>query len=495
MTDLHRTATIRRVEREWIARLGGGVLMTRAAEAVADAAARIARTLPRGAPILALVGPGNNGGDALQAAALLRERGFPADALALSPDAPTADDARAVYDAWIAAGRPIAPLATLAERLAAQTPTLVIDGLFGIGLARPLEGDAANAAAILAATPSATVLAVDVPSGIDADTGAIVGGPGAVAIRAAVTVTMLGDKPGLHTGVALDHVGRVEVASLGVPAAPADGVLFDAAQACARLRPRARDSHKGRHGSVLVIGGAEGTRGAALLAALGAQAAGAGKVFVAGPDGPVFDPGQPQLMTRSLDSAFDDLDAICIGCGLGRSRRARAALNQVLARPLPLAIDADALNLLAEDAELAAQFAERGAPIVLTPHPLEAARMLGLSSAQVQADRIASAIALASRHDVVALLKGAGSVVAAPDSSFSINTSGGSALATAGTGDVLAGVVSALLAQGLSAADAARVGAWAHGAAGDLWQVEHPTGAGLSAARLPEFVTRALQFR
>lgn len=495
MSDLYRTATIRGIERDWIARLGGGVLMERAAQAVADAAARLARGLPRAAPILALVGPGNNGGDALLAIAKLRERGFPAEALALSAAPPGAEDARAVWQAWTSAGGELAPLSSLAGRLTQARPApLVIDGLFGIGLGRPLDGEAARAAQLLREARPAAVLAVDVPSGVDAETGGIVGGPGAPAVRADLTVTMIGDKPGLHTGPALDHVGRVQVAGLGVvPGVAADGELFGREEARARLKPRARDSHKGSFGSVLVIGGAEGTRGAALLAGLGAQAAGAGKVFVAGPDGPVFDPGQPQLMTRAPDAGFQGIDAVCIGCGLGRSDRAREALRQALQAPLPLAIDADALNLIAEDAALAALLAARRAPAVLTPHPLEAARLLGVRSAQIQADRIASAVALAGRTGAVALLKGAGSVVAVPGGGFSINASGCAALASAGTGDVLAGVVAALLAQGLPAPDAARTGAWVHGAAGELWQRGHASGAGLSAARLPELVTQALQ--
>ena len=492
MSALFRTASIRALEREWIDRLGGGVLMERAADAVAEAAARSARRLPRATPIVALVGPGNNGGDALLAVAKLRERGFPAHALALSDAEPGATDARAVWQRWRAQGGELHPLDSLGRWL--DRAPLVLDGLFGIGLGRALAGPAAGAVQLLAEAPRCETLAIDVPSGIDADTGAIVGGPDAAAVRARLTITMIGDKPGLHTGPALDHAGAVLVAGLGLPhdAVP-DGELFGRAQAQRLLRPRARDTHKGSFGSVLVLGGAAGTTGAALLAARGAQAAGAGKVFVAGPDGPVFDPGQPQLMTRAFDAGFDGIDALCVGCGLGRAAQAGDALERALRSSLALVLDADALNLLAEDPALARLLPGRSAPTVLTPHPLEAARLLGVSSRAIQSDRIGQAQALAAQAGALALLKGAGSVLALPDGRFSILAAGSPALATAGTGDVLAGVIAALLAQRMPAIEAARLGAWAHGSAGELWQRSRPSGAGLSAAELPALVTAALQ--
>ncbi len=494
MSALYRTSTIRAIEHEWIARLGGGVLMDRAAAAVSDAAARLARALPRATPIVALVGPGNNGGDALLATAKLRERGFPAQALALLPGEPSAQDALAVWKAWRARGGSLGAMDDLPGWLA-RSP-LLIDGLFGIGLVRPLDGAAALAVSRIDAASHRGLIAVDLPSGLDAETGTVVGGAQGRAMRASLTVTMIGDKPGLHTGTALDHVGRVQVAGLELPHdTPADGELFDEARARALLRPRARDSHKGSFGSVLVLGGAAGMTGAALLAGRGAQAAGAGKVFVAAPDGPAFDPGQPQLMTRPFDAGFEGIDVLCIGCGLGRSGRALEALERALRTALPLVIDADALNLLADAPGLVQVLARREAPAVLTPHPLEAARLLGRTAREIQADRIGSACELAARTGAVALLKGAGSVAALPGGGFSIIDAGNPALASAGTGDVLAGVITALLAQGHAARDAAPLGAWLHGRAADLWQRTHPSGAGLSAAGLPALVTEAIQLQ
>ncbi len=489
MSTLHRTESIRRIEQAWVARLPAGELMRRAAAAVADATSRLARDLPRATPIVALVGPGNNGGDALLAAAMLADRGFPVRALAISRSPPAAVDAAAVWADWGARGGAVGGLEAL-DALLEQRP-LLIDGLFGIGLARPLDGALARAVGAIAQA-GCPVVAVDVPSGIDADRGGVVGGADGVAIRAVLTVTMIGDKPGLHTGAALDHVGRVLVAGRGLAPQPRDGTLFGGAQAARLLSVRARDTHKGSYGGVSVIGGARGTTGAALLAARGAQASGSGKVFVASPGDPVFDAGQPQLMTRALDLALDDVDALCIGCGLGTSEQARHALAAALRSALPAVVDADALNLVAAEPALARALRARTAPAVLTPHPLEAARLLGRAARDVQADRIGAALELAKAFEATAVLKGAGTVVAAPDGSWAIVDSGSAALATGGTGDVLAGCIATLLSQGRDATTAAALGAWLHGRAGDLWQRANARGIGLSAARLPELITEVI---
>lgn len=484
--------------------------MRRAAAAVAQATGRLARDLPRATPIVALVGPGNNGGDALLAASMLARAGYPVHAIALSPDPPQAADALAVWQRWTAESGAILGPDALGPLLAHRP--LVVDGLFGIGLARPLAGAAAQVVSDLAQA-RCPVVAVDVPSGIDADRGCIVGGRDGIAVRAVLTVTMIADKPGLHTGAALDHAGRVELADLDTadavesPAAPADdattavagpataGTLFGAADASRLIPARARDSHKGSFGAVSVIGGATGTVGAALLAALGAQAAGAGKVFVASPDAPVFDAGQPQLMTRPLERALDGVDCACVGCGLGLDERARRAVARALRAPLAAVIDADALSLIACEPSLARALRARGAPTVLTPHPLEAARLLGCSSSEVQGDRLGSAYTLADRLRAVVVLKGAGTVIATPGGHWAIVDSGSPALATAGSGDVLAGCIAALLAQRRGPGDAAMLGAWLHGRAGDLWQARHPSGIGLSAARLPGLLMEAFDIR
>ena len=510
MSSLYRTETLRRIETARLALLPAGTLMRRAAAAVAVRANLMARALPRATPILGLIGPGNNGGDALLALSMLAAQGFPVRAFALSADLPGAADARAVWQAWIAGGAPVETLESIESALA-QRP-LVIDGLFGIGLTRALPAPCVAAVAALAAS-RAPVIAVDVPSGIDADRGCVVGGPDGTAVRADVTVTMIGDKPGLHTGAALDYAGCVELASLesadeapagravdvaprgGQPnstyAAP-DGELFDASIAGRLLGPRARDTHKGSFGAVTVIGGATGTTGAALLAARGAQAAGAGKVFIASPDAPIFDPGQPQLMTRTMERAFDGASAVCIGCGLGVGEAARRALASALRSPHALVVDADALNLVANEPALARALRARGAGTILTPHPLEAARLLEQPVSQVQNDRVGAAVELAKRYRATVVLKGAGSVVCEPSSSWSIVDGGSPALATAGTGDVLAGCIAALVGQGRAPGEAARLGVWLHGQAAQRWQRGRAHGVGLSAAQLPDLLVEAI---
>jgi hydroxyethylthiazole kinase-like uncharacterized protein yjeF len=502
-------SAIRSLEARGLAATPEGTLMARAAEALADACASMLRTLPARTPVLALVGPGNNGGDALLAAIRLSERGWTAHGLAALPGRPTAADAARARDAWDARGFAVHGPDDL-DVLLGHRP-LVIDGLFGIGLARPLTGHLATIARRIADL-GLPVVAVDVPSGVDADRGAIVGGPGGIALRADLTVTMLADKPGLHTGAGAALAGRIVVADLGLPeqgivpsafASPADGPLpagrlIDESTVAALLPPpRARDAHKGRFGDVMVIAGAPAMRGAATLAALGAQAVGAGRIYV-GVDDPHAraDVERPELMARALDASVEDGEralgpatALVVGCGLGRDARAARLLAAALGHPAALVLDADGLNGVAADGRLSERLRARaalGRPSVLTPHPLEAARLLGVQTADVQADRIGSAHRLAVATGACVVLKGAGTVVAFPDGQWSVNASGGPILSVAGTGDVLAGAIGGLLASGLPAGAAAACGAWLHGAAGDALAASPDWGAsiGLPASRL-----------
>ena len=506
-------SAIRALEARGLAATPAGELMSRAADAVADACATLLRALPARTPVLALAGPGNNGGDALLAALRLAGRGWAVHGLALAPSpAPPADAAR-VHAAWGASGRPLHGPDAL-EALLLERP-LVIDGLFGIGLARPLPEGAATIGRRVAEL-GLRVVSVDVPSGLDADRGGVVGGPAATALRADVTVTMLADKPGLRTGAGATLAGRVVVADLGLPAlgivpepfdTPADGPLpigrlLDATGADALLPPpRGRDAHKGRFGDVLVVSGAPRMRGAATLAALGAQSVGAGRIYLGLDDASASaDPGRPELMARPLDPAAGDAEralgpasAVVVGCGLGRDARAARLLAAALEHPAALVLDADGLNAVAADGRLSERLAARaarGQPSVLTPHPLEAARLLGVQTADVQADRIGSACRLAAATGACVVLKGAGSVIALPDGDWAINDSGGPILSVAGTGDVLAGAIAGLLAAGLPAAAAAACGTWLHGAAGDALAAspDWRAGVGLPASRLPEAI-------
>jgi hydroxyethylthiazole kinase-like uncharacterized protein yjeF len=336
---------------------------------------------------------------------------------------------------------------------------------------------------------------LDVPSGLDADTGGVIG-PDGVAVRATHTITFLGDKPGLHTGDGCDHAGRVHVNRLG-----ADGLHTEAAHGrlnapalfAAYLTPRRNNSHKGSHGDIAVLGGARGMAGAGILAARAALFAGAGRVFVAAVDpGPGLDPLQPEIMFRdAMDFAFDGRTVVA-GPGMGDSAGATHLLAKVIDGTGPLLVDADALNLCAASPDLAARLAAHDGEVVITPHPLEAARLLGVTAAIVQADRLENARELAQRLNAVVVLKGAGSVIARPDGEIALNATGNPGLATGGTGDVLAGLIGTLLGQGWPAWEAALAGTWLHGAAADRLVASGAGPIGLTAGELPRAIRAEL---
>jgi hydroxyethylthiazole kinase-like uncharacterized protein yjeF len=333
------------------------------------------------------------------------------------------------------------------------------------------------------------VLALDVPSGLDADTGAVIG-PGGIAVTATHTITFLGNKPGLHTGDGCDHAGRVHVdlLELGVTT-PAQARLNGPALFGARLAPRRRNSHKGSFGDVAVLGGAHGMTGAALLAARAALHAGAGRVFAALLDSRMgIDPVQPEIMLRDAAGFAFEGRTVVAGPGLGDASEAIHLLGKAIDATAPLLLDADGLNLVAASPALQARIAARTAATVLTPHPLEAARLLGVTTPIVQADRLENARELAQRLNAVVVLKGAGSIIARPDGELAINTSGNPGLATGGSGDVLAGLCGALLAQGWPAWEAALGAVWLHGAAADRLVADGVGPIGLTAGELPRAI-------
>jgi len=474
-----RTAELRALE----ARHADAGLMERAGAAAADVAVRLATRAGR---IVVVAGPGNNGGDGFVVARLLRERFFDVCVVARGDPARRPRDAAAAARAYADGGGAIATDPP-GGRIA-----LVVDAIFGIGQKRAAE---AWHAALIAwiNDVDAPRLALDVPSGIDADTGRAVGD----AVVATATTTFLAWKPGLLTGAGLDHGGDVSLHPLGVAAAVAGrGVRLDwrslAATLPAALRRTARGAHKGDFGTLAIVGGAPGMVGAALLAGRGALAAGAGKVQVGlVADGPAVDFAYPELMLRAAPAALDGADTIVAGPGLGRSDAARELLQRVLRQPVPVALDADALNQVAESPALRELVVARTAPTLVTPHPAEAARLLRATTAGVQDDRVGAALALATALRAHAVVKGAGSVIADPGGDFAINASGNPGLATGGTGDVLAGLVGALLAQRIGAADALRIAVCVHGAAADALVARGVGPVGLRASELPDAV-RAL---
>lgn len=410
-------------------------LMERAGAAAAALAARIAGD--SGKDILLLAGPGNNGGDARVAARILKEKFFRVSLVSRAADIPA--DTR-----W----------------------SLIVDGLFGLGLSRPIEGE--NAKLVDYANAQACpVLALDIPSGINADTGRAYGR----AIKATHTITFLGLKPGLLMLDGPDHCGQVTVADLGIEAPSgtrATGWVADPAMFGNVLQPRPRKFHKGMAGSLGILGGAPGMTGAALLAGRAAQKLGAGRVYVGTLAGLDIDPVCPELMLRKGDDVLGlDLDAIVVGPGLGQSGHAETLLGAVLTSELPCVLDADALNLLAGNPDLRDACNRRVPDTILTPHPAEAGRLIGFDAQEVQADRLSAARRIAGELKAHVVLKGNGSVLVARDGHWFVNTSGNSGMASAGMGDVLSGILGALLAQQYSGESALVLGTHLHGLAAD----------------------------
>lgn len=422
-------------------------LMERAGRAAAELVRQLLKD--RHAPALVFAGPGNNGGDARVMARVLREQGI--RAVLAGPDGKVPDG----------------------------NFGLVVDGLFGIGLAQPISGAYVELIARINAFRG-PVLALDIPSGIDGDTGRVMG----VAVRATHTLSFIGGKPGLYTLDGPDHCGEVSVVDLGLTLDDFPGALLaiDDFRDC--LKPRPRNSHKGSYGSLAVIGGAAGMTGAALLAARAGLLLGAGRVFVGLLQALAVDPLQAELMLRSPDNALAQATAAVIGPGLGASDAALEILRRAASADCPLLVDADALNLLAAHPVLAARVAQRRAPTIITPHPAEAARLLGTATEAVQADRVGAALQLAQRFKAHVALKGCGTVIAHPDGRWRINTTGNPGLASGGSGDVLSGVVGALLAQGWPAAAALSGAVYLHGAAADALAAKGDGPIGIAAGEL-----------
>jgi hydroxyethylthiazole kinase-like uncharacterized protein yjeF len=457
--------------------------MQRAGSAVAGRARALA--CDTGAPILVVAGPGNNGGDAWVAAALLREGFHRVSVLDVAGTEPKAVEARAAKAAFIERGGAVLrswPQGELA---------LVVDGLLGIGLTRDVDAAYADLIERINGV-RCPVLAIDLPSGLDSDTGRARGS----AVRASHTLTFIALKPGLLTGQGPELCGKVELEELGLGEAArgaAPGTELAPEVVRTWLGPRARDAHKGSFGTMAIVGGNRGMVGAALLAARAALHCGAGKVYVGllAPDGPTVDMAQPELMLRPVDDALT-AHVLVVGPGAGASLSTTSAsmferivLPAVINSAKPLVIDADALNALSVHEGLRnALSTPRKAATVLTPHPAEAARLLRSDTQAVQRDRVGAALEVAKRFNSEVVLKGAGSICASPGGSWCINTTGNPGLASGGTGDVLAGMIGALLAQGLDGARALRYAVCLHGAAADSLVARGIGPAGLTASEV-----------
>ena len=451
-------------------------LMQRAGRAAAEWVQELTGDRPD--PILILVGPGNNGGDALVCATDLTRLGYACCCVGLPANDKTPADAKAAHAAFAAAG------GVLHADIPAQTHyrfSLIVDGLFGIGLNQPLAApyadwvDAANTLSLLDNIP---LLALDIPSGLHGDTG--VAQP--LCITATHTLTFIADKPGLLTGDGPDHCGSVEICNLDLPSALMATAIADHCVAdCGAvngpelwaddLPQRGLNAHKGDAGSAGLLGGAPSMTGALLLAARSALHTGAGRVYAAAlgephAGAPTVDPLQPEIMFRDPASLREaPLTALGVGPGLGRSEVSRAVLASALDFAGPLVLDADALTLLPEFAE---SVLNRSEPTLLTPHPGEAATLLDTDVTVIEADRINAAQQIAARYNATVALKGCGSIIATADGQWWINTTGNPGMASAGMGDVLTGITTALLAQGMAPAQALCAAVWLHGAAADV---------------------------
>jgi NAD(P)H-hydrate epimerase len=437
-------------------------LMTSAGEAALSA---LRSCWPSAQRIAVVCGPGNNGGDGYVLARLAREQRLEVVAIGLHEPARLQGDARRAHDDFVAAGGTVG--AWHANCL--RGTDVVVDAIFGVGLSRPVAGIAAEAIAAINHS-DAHVLALDIPSGLHADTGEILGD----AVHAERTVTFLGLKLGFYVGDGPNCVGVVMFDALELPQTALAHVepvaaLIDEAAIAELLPRRRRTAHKGQQGSVLVIGGNIGMAGAARMTGEAALRAGAGLVTVATRTENVaaIVGARPELMCRGVMHAEDltaliaHADVIALGPGLGQDDWARTMFEAALGTTRRAVVDADALNLLAQSPRTNAHW-------VLTPHPGEAARLIGKTAAEVQHDRLGAAREIAARYGGVVVLKGAGTLVVSDKGLPAICDRGNPGMASAGMGDVLTGVIAGIVAQKAELAAAARVGVLVHALAGDM---------------------------
>ena len=460
---LYLSSQVRELDRLAIEEHGipGYALMQRAGAAAMTV---LAGRWPRARRLCVVCGSGNNGGDGLVLARLAHAQGYQVRVLQVAEPDQSRGDAHQALDDLVAAG--VTPQRFAAGML--SEVDVIVDALLGIGVAREVQGPWRKAIDMIniAGVP---VLSVDVPSGLQADSGAILG----AAVRADATVSFIGLKTGLFTGEGRACCGEVYFDDLEVPAAIYDAVTpvghrllperFDWL-----LAPRRPTAHKGDFGHVLVVGGNHGMSGAVRLAAEAAARGGAGLVSVATRDrhAAVVNTGRPELMCHAVEEAaqleplLERATVIAIGPGLGQDAWAKGLFARVLESRLPLVVDADALNLLARNPVARGNW-------VLTPHPGEAARLLETNVEDVESERLHSVRALTRRYGGAVVLKGAGSLVVTDEGMIGVCENGNPGMASGGMGDVLSGVIAALLAQGHRLADAARIGTYVHAAAGD----------------------------
>ena len=450
----------------------GFVLMERAGRAVARATVALAGRR-YGARVAIVCGKGNNGGDGFVAARVLHGEGVAVRCLLLAAESEYQGDAAAHLRDMRRAGVKPRPF----ETDSLIHCDVIVDAIFGTGFRGRAEGRPAEAIETINSS-AARVLSVDIPSGVAGGTGAVEG----PAVMANVTVAIAAQKLGTVLQPGAGRAGRVEVVDIGIELGDASLYVAEASDIRAMLPTRSVDAHKRSTGSVLVLAGSDGMSGAALLTSRGAARMGAGYVTLVSTS--YVDHAKKSLIPEAVSRIVSDhselgpevmeafsidierADAVALGPGLGTGPRQRALVEAALGTiDVPLVLDADGLNALTEDT---APLRKRTGPTVITPHPGEMATLLQISGKDVQADRVAVARRAASDLGCTVVLKGAGTIVAGPEGAAILNPTGGPGLATAGTGDVLTGVIGALLAEGLDPASAAIAGVFVHGLAGTL---------------------------
>ena len=458
-TTLYRTAQVKDLDRIAIQERGvpGFELMSRAGYEVFQC---IRNKWPNTLSVAVFCGAGNNAGDGYIVARLALEAGLKVSVYSLSDPVNLKGDAFIACQNYIKAKGAIIPF----QGEEVIDVDVIVDALLGTGLDRPVTGLYALAIQVINKSP-AHVVAVDSPSGLNADTGNVMG----CAVKADCTVTFIGLKQGLFTGHAADYCGEISYASLAVPDAIFQAVSPSAFRVVkAPLPRRDRCSHKGNYGHVLIVGGDWGYSGAARLAGEAALRVGAGLVSIAtrAEHAGLMNLNRPELMCHGVGCAgelavlLEKASIVVIGPGLGQSDWAKELFMETIKAQKPLIIDADGLNLLARSPMTNPDW-------ILTPHPGEAARLLSCSTAEIQQDRFASVSAIQAKYDGIAILKGAGTLIASEDD-CAVSTTGNPGMASGGMGDVLAGVIAGLLAQGLSLKNAAQQGVHIHGLAADL---------------------------
>ena len=483
--SIYLTSEIRQMEQTVFALPNPPNLMEKAGYAAAQVTADklLSETKNR---VLVLAGPGNNGGDAFVVARYLKQWKFQVTLIFTGHRDKLSADAKQALDAYLA----------LDDDILNEIPRntywdAVIDGIFGIGLDqhkdRPLNEKYVNI--IKSANGlNVPIVALDIPSGLGSDNGCIQ----QAAIHATYTATFIGFKPGLFTNDGPDHCGEVLLCDFELDppilTTPHTWLIDQSSIQQFLPPPRHANSHKGTYGSIGLIGGSTNMTGAVLLAGKAALKLGAGRVYLGltGRDAPVVDMTQPELMLRSPHDLFkmENINCLVVGPGLGLEPDNHAWVDAALNTHHPLVLDADALNLIATFTHLANKLQRRKAPTILTPHAAEAARLLGTDTKGIQSDRMAASLKLANAFNCYIVLKGVGSVCAIPDGHRYINTSGNPGLSSAGTGDVLSGVIGALLAQGLAIKSTLLLATYLHGAAADTLLQQNNGPLGMTASEI-----------